>query len=116
MKQTPEEIVSLMAKDIEGRMPMELDLRRAHEETFKITNTGEMNSLGVFVGQEIERMNKLLKTIKSSLYGLQKAIKGEVVMSFELEAMFSGFIDKKVPGVIYSFVYSFFRYGLRLDI
>ena len=39
----------------------------------------------------------MLKVIKKSLNELQKAIKGTVVMSIELEAMFNGFLIQKVP-------------------
>jgi dynein heavy chain, axonemal len=40
-----------------------------------------MNSLGVFIGQEIDRFNTLLRVMKSSLTNLDKAIQGTVVMS-----------------------------------
>ena len=56
-----------------------------------------MVSLGVFVGQEIDRFNQLLAVMRKSLVELQKAIKGTVVMSIELEMMFTSFINKKVP-------------------
>jgi len=56
-----------------------------------------MNSLGVFVGQEIERFNKLLKVMAHSLVQLDMAIQGTVVLSMELEQMFNRFIDNKVP-------------------
>lgn len=47
--------------------------------------------------QEVERFNKLIKVMKKSLSDLQKAIKGTVVMSIQLENMFNAFLDKKVP-------------------
>jgi dynein heavy chain len=56
-----------------------------------------MLSLGVFVGQEIDRFNKLLSVMKSSLVNLDKAIQGTVVMSMELEMMFNDFLNNKVP-------------------
>jgi len=37
--------------------------------------------LGVFVGQEIDRFNELLKVMKNTLEQLDKAIQGTVVMS-----------------------------------
>ena len=39
-----------------------------------MTETGQMISLGVFVGQEIDRFNKLLGVMRSSLVNLDKAI------------------------------------------
>lgn len=56
-----------------------------------------MLSLGVFVGQEIDRFNKLLSVMKSTLINLDKAIEGTVVMSMELEQMFNNFLNNKVP-------------------
>ena len=47
--------------------------------------------------QEVERFNILITVIRRSLSDLQKAIKGTVVMSIQLENMFSAFLDKKVP-------------------
>ena len=40
-----------------------------------------MISLGVFVKQEMERFNKLLKEVRKNLVSLQNAIKGTEVMS-----------------------------------
>lgn len=55
------------------------------------------NSLDIFRSQEVERFNILITVIKRSLSDLQKAIKGTVVMSIQLENMFDAFLDKKVP-------------------
>jgi dynein heavy chain len=74
-----------------------MDLGKAHEMTFAETSPGVINSLGVFVKQEIQRFNKLLSVIRVSLVQLEKAIQGTVVMSMELEKMFQKFLDGKVP-------------------
>jgi dynein heavy chain, axonemal len=49
--------------------------------------------------QEVERFNKLLKTIHNSISDVEKAIKGLVVMSENLEAVFDAFIINKVPTI-----------------
>ena len=51
------------------------------------------------LGQEIERFNKLTRRVLSSLKELQKAIKGIVVMTGELEQMYTDFLNNKVPGL-----------------
>lgn len=56
-----------------------------------------MNSLGVFLGQELIRFNELIEVIGYTLTELCKAIKGEVVMSNDLEIMYSCFMFQKVP-------------------
>jgi dynein heavy chain len=84
------------AHRIEERMPKVFEFRHAHPDSFK--KIGEtMNSLGVFLGQELIRFNGLIEVMHSSLKQLQKAIKGEVVMSNELELMFNCFVFQKVP-------------------
>lgn len=56
-----------------------------------------MNSLGVFIKQESERFNQLLKIIRASLKQLQLAIKGLVSMGQDLEKMFDALLVLKVP-------------------
>jgi dynein heavy chain len=74
-----------------------MDLGKGHPLTFAETAPGVVNSLGVFVKQEIQRFNTLLNVIRISLEQLAKAIEGTVVMSMELESMFAKFIDGRVP-------------------
>lgn len=85
--ESPDEIGERIAKEIESKMPELLPVK-------KIENP---NSLDIFKAQEVERFNKLLKVMKKTLMDLQKAIKGTVVMSIELENMFTAFLNKKVP-------------------
>jgi len=85
------------AKTMYERMPEQFDLRKAHEETFKKIPSGAVNSLGVFLGQEIVRFNQMVAVIKRTLYELQRAIKGIVVMSGPLEAMYNCFLFQRVP-------------------
>lgn len=47
--------------------------------------------------QELDRFNKLTKTIKNSLRDMKKAIKGEVLLSAELEAALHSLKDGTVP-------------------
>ena len=49
--------------------------------------------------QEIERFNRLTKRVLLTLKELQKAIKGVVVMTGELEQMYTDFLNNKVPGL-----------------
>lgn len=55
-----------------------------------------MPSLTTVLTQEVDRFNKLLKLIHNSMHNLQKAIKGLVVMSEELEEVFTAFINNTV--------------------
>jgi dynein heavy chain len=85
--ESPDEIGDRMAKEIEARIPDLLPVKKIDDPS----------SLDIFRMQEVERFNALISILKRSLSDLQKAIKGTVVMSIQLENMFLAFLDKKVP-------------------
>ena len=74
-------------------------------ESLPIKKIQNPNSLDIFKQQEVEQFNKLIKIMKKSLSDLQKAIKGTVVMSIQLEKMFYAFLDKKVPELWEKYAY-----------
>lgn len=56
-----------MAEKMKAELPDNMDKSKANERTFAKSELGVMISLGVFVGQEIERFNKLLTVIRKNL-------------------------------------------------
>jgi dynein heavy chain len=95
---TPDETVDEVAADIESRMPDLLDLDDAHPTTFARMPDGNINALSNCLGQEIAKFNRMLGGLKNTLTQLRRSIKGLVVMSSELEAMFNSFFNGQVPG------------------
>jgi dynein heavy chain len=75
-----------------------MDLSEAHASTFERNERGELNSLQIVLLAEIERFNRLLRKAASSLTELGKGISGLVIMSAELDAMFSSMLRNQVPG------------------
>ena len=69
-----------------GWVPAELD-----------PETGQMDSLATVLSQEVDRFNKLMVVLRFTLVELQKAIRGLIVMSGELEEMFNAFLNNRVP-------------------
>ncbi|CAE8658552.1 unnamed protein product, partial [Polarella glacialis] len=95
----PEEVVAEMAQAFLERVPPLLSRKDAHPETYKKTPDGGIVSLGVFHSQELDRFNDLIVRVSSTLKTLGDAIKGFVVMSFNLEEMYNAFLVQKLPPI-----------------
>jgi len=91
----PDTIVLDVALSIESRLPSSLDRSSAASSTFD--DLAGSNTLGVFLSQEVDRFNKLLAVMRASLTELQRAMKGQVVMSGELEGMYAALLYNQVP-------------------
>lgn len=97
---TSDDIIIDMAKDILSKLPQML-LMSEGEKTFsdskQETDNGMMDSLTIFLCQEMEKFNKLLMVVQTSLKELQKAIVGEVVMSQTLDNIYNDLLNNKLP-------------------
>ena len=82
------------AADILKRIPASLDLHGAMDKY----PTDYHESLNTVLTQEIIRYNNMLKGMNGSLKLLQKAVKGLVAMSAELDAVATALFNNQVPG------------------
>lgn len=82
-----------ITSDILGKLPDIFDLEIAMKR-FPVEYMESMNTVLV---QELERFNRLLSNIRSSLLNLQKAIKGTIAMSPDLEALANALMISKIP-------------------
>lgn len=83
----------MLCTDILSKMPKLFDIEAANKK-YPVDYSESMNTVLV---QEMERFNKLLRVIRSSLGVMLKAIQGLVAMSPELEAFSTALMLARVP-------------------
>lgn len=105
------------AVSLQELLPELLQRDEGVAELFEMTELGAYKSLTTVLLQEvfvfsisiyifmyfkikkIEKFNRLLRIVKSSLIELQKAIKGFVVMSQDLDDMYLAFLNNQLPPI-----------------
>ncbi|KAM9363597.1 dynein axonemal heavy chain 6 [Symphorus nematophorus] len=92
-----DDIVCELAESILAKLPEHLDMDEAVETLFVRDENGRLNSLTTVLGQETDRFNSLLRLLRMSLNTLQKAIAGLVVMSEEMDRIYTSFLNNQVP-------------------
>ncbi|XP_011917766.1 PREDICTED: dynein heavy chain 3, axonemal [Cercocebus atys] len=115
---SPQEVVEELAQDILSKLPKDFDL----EEVMKLYPVVYEESMNTVLRQELIRFNRsqwtwvecghwrvqrsqllcscrLTKVVRRSLINLGRAIKGQVLMSSELEEVFNSMLVGKVPAM-----------------
>jgi dynein heavy chain len=90
---TRSETINEVSNDILGKLPRNFDVELAMSK-YPVVYENSMNTVLV---QELIRFNRLLDVIRDSLVGLQKALKGLVVMSTALEETADQLFNAQVP-------------------
>jgi len=88
-----EDAIGEVAADIMGRMPPSWKLAEVQEK-YPTMYEESMNTVLI---QELTRFNALIEVITSSLRDIQKATKGLLLMSSQLETVFNSILDGKTP-------------------
>ncbi|CAL7933869.1 unnamed protein product [Xylocopa violacea] len=88
-----DEIVYALCADILSKLSMQFDIIKVS----KLYPVLYMNSMNTVLRQELIRFNNLVNVIRSTLVDVQKAIKGLVLMSSELEEVFYSMSIGTVP-------------------
>jgi len=86
-----------MGEDLLENMPALLDKEEDDTGQFELLETGLMDSMATVLSHEMSRFNKLLAVIERVLKEMQKALKGLVVMSDELDGVFGCMVANTVP-------------------
>jgi dynein heavy chain len=89
---SPEDTVYDLCDNLASSIPLPLNLAAIYKK-----HEMDNSPLKVVLVQEIARFNRLLGRIHQSLKDLQKGLRGLVVISSELEAVFNALFVAKVP-------------------
>jgi len=89
------ETLDELARDIAAKIPAEFDIEKALI-LFPVRYEESMNTV---LTQELIRFNRLILEVTTTLRDVQKAIKGLVLMSAELEQMGNSMVIGKVPAL-----------------
>eukprot|EP00435_Cladocopium_sp_Y103_P013143 s1702_g3.t1 len=92
---SPDVVVGEIAKDVLSRLPEPWDVAK-QQEKYPTLYEESMNTV---LAQELKRFNGLLKAIQQSLKDIQKAVKGLLLMSANLETAFFEIFDGKTPAM-----------------
>uniref|UniRef100_A0A803V5S6 Dynein axonemal heavy chain 3 n=1 Tax=Ficedula albicollis TaxID=59894 RepID=A0A803V5S6_FICAL len=84
-----------LAQDILSKLPSSFDM----EEVMKAYPVLYEESMNTVLRQELIRFNRLTEVVQSSLINIGKAIKGQVLMSSELEDVFNSMLMGRVPSM-----------------
>jgi len=90
---TRDQIITEISLDLQSKTPQPFDLDSVIEK-FPTEYTESMNTV---LTQEVIRYNKLLVVMIEMLANVQKAVKGEVVMSEDLDKMATSLFNNQVP-------------------
>jgi dynein heavy chain len=90
-----DDMLSAVAADIASRLPSNFDIEMAQLK-YPVRPDESMNTV---LCQELIRFNNLLSLIRSSLKNIQKAVKGQVVMSSELEVLGNSLFVNRLPAM-----------------
>jgi len=88
-----DEILKTLSSELLAKLPKNFDIEYAAKK-HPICYEDSMNTV---LQQELLRYNKLLSVVRSSLINMGKAIKGEVPLSLELEAVCTSLFNNSVP-------------------
>jgi len=90
-----DELMNKLADSILAEVPQPFNVKEA-EKKYPISYSQSMNTV---LTQELDRFNGLIKVIRNSLNDLKKAIKGEVLLSADLEAALLSLKNGQVPAM-----------------
>ncbi|KAF3698756.1 Dynein heavy chain 8, axonemal Axonemal beta dynein heavy chain 8 Ciliary dynein heavy chain 8 [Channa argus] len=94
--ETRESIVYNFAKDMLEKLPPNYV---PHEVRSRLMKMGALNPMNIFLRQEVDRMQRILNVVRTSLTDLKLAIDGTIIMSENLRDALDNIFDARVPNL-----------------
>ncbi|KAB0801458.1 hypothetical protein PPYR_05812 [Photinus pyralis] len=92
--ETRESIVYSLANDMLDKLPQEYN---SFEVKDALQRMGPLLPINIFLRQEIDRIQKVIKQVRSTLTDLKLAIDGTIVMSNDLRKALDSMYDARIP-------------------
>nr|XP_054607993.1 dynein axonemal heavy chain 8 isoform X2 [Nothobranchius furzeri] len=93
---TRESIVYKVAEDMLNKLPSDYV---PHEVKARLQKMGALNPLTIFLRQEVDRMQRVISAVRTSLTDLKLAIDGTIIMSDNLRDALDNIFDARVPNL-----------------
>ncbi|KAM4740016.1 dynein axonemal heavy chain 8-like [Anableps anableps] len=93
---TRESIVHNLAEDMLEKLPQDYV---PHEVKARLQKMGALNPMIIFLRQEVDRMQRIITVVRSSLRDLKLAIDGTIIMSDNLRDALDNIFDARVPSL-----------------
>ncbi|KAM6184114.1 dynein axonemal heavy chain 8 isoform 2-T2 [Erethizon dorsatum] len=94
--ETREAIVYRLSEDMLSKLPPDYV---PHEVKARLIKMGHLNSMNIFLRQEIDRMQRVISILRSSLNDLKLAIEGTIIMSENLRDALDNMYDARIPQI-----------------
>ncbi|XP_037951167.1 dynein heavy chain 8, axonemal [Teleopsis dalmanni] len=94
--ETREDKVARSVKEMQSKMPMPYDLFEVKE---RLKMMGATSSMNIFLRQEIDRMQKIIILVRTTLKDLILAIQGTIIMSDQLRDALDNIFNARVPAM-----------------
>jgi dynein heavy chain len=92
--ETRETVVYRLADDMLTKLPQDYI---PHEVKDRLTKMGLLQPLNIFLRQEIDRMQRVVSMVRSTLTDLKLAIEGTIIMSENLRDALDSMYDARIP-------------------
>ncbi|KAJ8009361.1 hypothetical protein DPEC_G00088090 [Dallia pectoralis] len=94
--ETRESIVYRLAEEMLEKLPPNYV---PHKVKARLVKMGTLNSMNIFLRQEVDRMQRIIGVVRSSLNDLKLAIDGTIIMSENLRDALDNMFDARIPNM-----------------